>query len=87
MQVISFSRPFPLVLMEHPPKQGLKRYEEILGYNWRRGVLMEHPPKQGLKQDSLNFLCVTGKVLMEHPPKQGLKLLKVTDGGLMSLGF
>ncbi len=37
-----------MVLMEHPPKQGLKL--EILISNLSiLEVLMEHPPKQGLK--------------------------------------
>ncbi len=37
-----------LVLMEHPPKQGLKRLFATSTPN-RERVLMEHPPKQGLK--------------------------------------
>ncbi len=36
------------VLMEHPPKQGLKlKQNEEFEKKYR--VLMEHPPKQGLK--------------------------------------
>ncbi len=37
------------VLMEHPPKQGLK-HNAIEKQRRRLFVLMEHPPKQGLKQ-------------------------------------
>ncbi len=37
-----------MVLMEHPPKQGLKHCEFLCVHHNRR-VLMEHPPKQGLK--------------------------------------
>ncbi len=62
-----------MVLMEHPPKQGLKHSRLKRGYLFLT-VLMEHPPKQGLKHSRLKrgYLFLT--VLMEHPPKQGLKL-------------
>ncbi len=36
------------VLMEHPPKQGLKQISGIQS-DAAYVVLMEHPPKQGLK--------------------------------------
>ncbi len=39
----------PKVLMEHPPKQGLKLRSLLQRLKTLR-VLMEHPPKQGLKQ-------------------------------------
>ncbi len=35
--------------MEHPPKQGLKRFVNIIFHFASPFVLMEHPPKQGLK--------------------------------------
>ncbi len=38
------------VLMEHPPKQGLKHSFAKILCNFK-AVLMEHPPKQGLKQE------------------------------------
>ncbi len=63
---------FGSVLMEHPPKQGLKRNQMIMANSPYR-VLMEHPPKQGLKQGIKGFPRVANQVLMEHPPKQGLK--------------
>ncbi len=48
-----------LVLMEHPPKQGLKQLQssdpEIQGVK----VLMEHPPKQGLKPTQYQGLPVS----------------------------
>ncbi len=72
------------VLMEHPPKQGLKQHQSTPLFS-RLCVLMEHPPKQGLKQ---GVVYTTKKeyeiVLMEHPPKQGLKQKKhkcVSRGG------
>ncbi len=37
------------VLMEHPPKQGLKPNVSSMFVNCYSLVLMEHPPKQGLK--------------------------------------
>ncbi len=42
------------VLMEHPPKQGLKLVHghEFGGVST---VLMEHPPKQGLKHNIPKF--------------------------------
>ncbi len=68
----------PEVLMEHPPKQGLKPEPNNNNLRTAYAVLMEHPPKQGLKprnqqpKDERIY-----KVLMEHPPKQGLKQSKV----------
>ncbi len=38
-----------IVLMEHPPKQGLKQIEKYFLKCSIAFVLMEHPPKQGLK--------------------------------------
>ncbi len=38
-----------VVLMEHPPKQGLKRLQKQILFDTKTNVLMEHPPKQGLK--------------------------------------
>ncbi len=37
------------VLMEHPPKQGLKPNSFNVSIDKPFSVLMEHPPKQGLK--------------------------------------
>ncbi len=48
------------VLMEHPPKQGLKQERNESSETYRQWVLMEHPPKQGLKlfQCLIRGICV-----------------------------
>ncbi len=44
-----------MVLMEHPPKQGLKHIF-ARSINVIAKVLMEHPPKQGLKPNRKEFV-------------------------------
>ncbi len=44
--------------MEHPPKQGLKRYVVLKDAYGGVNVLMEHPPKQGLKHRSIDVLAI-----------------------------
>ncbi len=74
------------VLMEHPPKQGLKHGETPCP-NDVCCVLMEHPPKQGLKPQFREPRTIRIQVLMEHPPKQGLKHMALCERRLEGCCF
>ncbi len=74
------------VLMEHPPKQGLKHGETPCP-NDVCCVLMEHPPKQGLKPQFREPRTIRIQVLMEHPPKQGLKQCSAEGSLVFTDGF